>query len=165
LPPNSAEDGYPLLKAIARAILGSSEYKEAETRIRQGLYRRTLMHEPALKAAIRHIKRFIKSSGAKKHENHDDEDLPVEASAPARYPDEVDSLVSNILREQMCCTCSNGTAQTIRGKHLTQLILWPPFTKAPEYGQVRLDMLFSSVPVYSESQFDRWQNVELLLAW
>ncbi|KAM0260794.1 hypothetical protein ACHAQJ_002560 [Trichoderma viride] len=163
--PKSIEDEYPLLEAIAWAIPGSSEYEKAEKNIRQGLYRTTLMNEPALRAAIRHIKRFMKASGENRHESDDSEDLPIKTDAPARYPDEINGLVSSILREQMCCTCIEETAQAIRGKHLTQLLLWPRFTKTQEYGQMRLDMLFSPVPVYSESQFDRWQNVELMLSW
>ncbi|KAL7793615.1 hypothetical protein V8C37DRAFT_378462 [Trichoderma ceciliae] len=151
---------HTLLKTIARAEPSSRQYTKAQENIRRGIINITSNGGKGAEKAISHLQRFMEKYGnAKRDEGV--EDTPK--NLPAEYLNENKAL-GNILQEQMDCTCNIQTAQQIHDRHLAQLLLRPPSQNTTEQGQVRFDMLFSSAPVSSGSEFGRWQDVELVVS-
>ncbi|KAL7930206.1 hypothetical protein V8C35DRAFT_313804 [Trichoderma chlorosporum] len=154
---------YPILEAVAEKQEGTEEYARVKRKIEKGIRNLVSYDEDGIRSICR-LKKIVMRANRMRREVDEEvltkprKDRPVDP-----HPREIHAHAFSVLRKHMCCTC-DGSAQGGLGRrsHLARLMLQPVMQNTNEYGQVQFDMLFSSSPEW-EKQFDRWQDVELLV--
>jgi hypothetical protein len=152
------------MEAIAEKQVDTKQNVNVTMKIQKGLLSLASKTSDCEEAIIR-LKRIVARGNIKRHQVDEDLFTKSRKNRPTDpHPSEIHAQIFTVLRKHMRCTCG-GPVQGDRSNrsHLAKLMLQPVLQNVNDYGQVQFDMLFSSSPAWGE-QFDRWQDVELLVA-
>ncbi|KAK4059079.1 hypothetical protein Trihar35433_11175 [Trichoderma harzianum] len=153
--------GCPMLEAVAEKQEGSREYTIVKRRIEQGI-RNLVSNDRNGTESICRLRRIVLRANELGREVDEEvftkprKDRPVDP-----HPREIHANAFHVLRKHMYCTCDGSTQRGF--SHLARLMLQPVLQNTNDYGQVQFDMLFSCSTKWGE-QFNRWQDVELLVS-